>query len=415
MASGLGAGLGGEMLQQILQRHAAEQAQAQQQAIEQQRLAMQQQAAAQDVQIKQAQLQSLQDLRDAQVQANRQSGAEKLASALINAGGGQDVPVDPQTQQRLQQGGLGALIQQRQPTLGSTNISGTPTQLAGGTLQFTSNPGQAGGAFLPGDPQKRMLMNLLNDPSLSPAMRQAIQFKEATGGNAPEGALQPKPTEQPVMEVDPRTGQMRQVGTAPTGAHFVQQPAPQQDHFQLVQGTGPDGKPAMYRVNTQTGQSQIVTPGGGGSLQKPTGPGATTETRLQSAQAVTQTGNDIIALLKNPAVAAQLGPAMSRYNSVADFVGNPPPEFARLAGLIESYALANMGVHGMRSASGAEAIKNTLGLGRHTPESLTAAIEGLNGFAQHLLQNNPSFKPGGSMAPPNETPEQRLKRLLGGG
>jgi len=100
---------------------------------------------------------------------------------------------------------------------------------------------------------------------------------------------------------------------------------------------------------------------------------------------VMQTGQDIIDAIK--ANAASLGPIMGRYNSAADFIGNPPPEFARLAGMIESYSLANMGVHGMRSANGADAIKRTVGLGRHTPESLISTLEGLNGFAQHFIEN----------------------------
>jgi hypothetical protein len=78
---------------------------------------------------------------------------------------------------------------------------------------------------------------------------------------------------------------------------------------------------------------------------------------------------------------------MSRYATIEDFIGNPPPEFSKLVGQIESYSLANMGVHGMRSNNGAEAIKQTLGVGRHTPESIIDTIVGLNGFAQHLLDN----------------------------
>jgi len=136
----------------------------------------------------------------------------------------------------------------------------------------------------------------------------------------------------------------------------------------------------------------------GKSFEKPTG--AQVANRLASAKAVLQTGNDMIAQLRDPNVAKRLGPLMGRATSAADFFGNPPPEFSKLAGQIESYSLANMGVHGMRSNNGAEAIKYTLGVGRHTPESIIATIEGLNGFANHLMQNEgmdagtaaPSFK-----------------------
>lgn len=111
-----------------------------------------------------------------------------------------------------------------------------------------------------------------------------------------------------------------------------------------------------------------------------------TETRLASAQAVNQTGADIIAQVSDPAVAKSLGVAMGRYSKLQDFLGDPPPEFSQLAGSIESYALANMGVHGMRSAQGAAQIKKLLDQ-PHTPESLIAAIKGLSGFSQHFMAN----------------------------
>jgi hypothetical protein len=114
--------------------------------------------------------------------------------------------------------------------------------------------------------------------------------------------------------------------------------------------------------------------------------GQTVENRLASAHAVTQTGNDIIAQLSDPAVAKVLGPLMGRASSLRDFIGNPPPQYAELAGSIESFALANMGVHGMRSAQGAEQIKKLLD-GHHTPESLIAAIRGLNKFSSHFMEN----------------------------
>lgn len=116
------------------------------------------------------------------------------------------------------------------------------------------------------------------------------------------------------------------------------------------------------------------------------GPGQTVANRLASAKAVQQTGQDIIAELGDPATAAQLGPEMGRYNSLKDFIGNPPPQYAQLAGQIESYALANMGVHGMRSAEGANKIAELLNK-RHTPESLKATINGLNAFSQHFIEN----------------------------
>ncbi len=122
----------------------------------------------------------------------------------------------------------------------------------------------------------------------------------------------------------------------------------------------------------------------GQSFEKP--PSATLSTRLASAEAVNQTGNDIIDELKKPDVAAKVGPLMGRFNSLRDLIGNPPPELAELAGAIQSYSIATMGVHGMRSVQGAKEISKLLDQ-KHTPASLIAAINGLNKFSSHLLEN----------------------------
>lgn len=115
-------------------------------------------------------------------------------------------------------------------------------------------------------------------------------------------------------------------------------------------------------------------------------PSATVENRLASAQAVQQTGQDIISQLNDPKIRAMVGPAMGRFNSLRDFIGNPPPELSELAGSIESFALANMGVHGMRSVQGADEIKQLLDR-KHTPDSLIKTIQGLNKFSEHFMTN----------------------------
>jgi hypothetical protein len=150
----------------------------------------------------------------------------------------------------------------------------------------------------------------------------------------------------------------------------------------------------------------------GQSYRKP--PNATTANRLDSAEAVTQTGNDLIAKLKDPVFAAKIGPSMGNYNTLKDFIGNPPPEFSQLAGEIESYALANMGVHGMRSVQGAEKI-NALLSRKHTPESMIAAITGLQQFSNHFMENEgrkvPGAAPADAAAPAGSTGDPLLDRL----
>ena len=141
--------------------------------------------------------------------------------------------------------------------------------------------------------------------------------------------------------------------------------------------------------------------------------GQTVESRLASAEAVIQTGDDLIAKLKDPQCAAAVGPVLGRYNNLREFIGNPPPEFRELAGQFESYSLANMGVHGMRSAQGAEMIKKMLE-GKQTPESLIAAIKGLNAFGEHFMANE-GRKPTQPVTTPVETPYQRFQRIQRGG
>jgi hypothetical protein len=148
------------------------------------------------------------------------------------------------------------------------------------------------------------------------------------------------------------------------------------------------GKPQEIVINgkavmaTWDPESGSFTPVSGVTPKR----GSTVENRLDSAMAVNQTGNDIIRQLKDPKVMATVGPLLGRASSLRDLIGNPPPEFAGLAGQIESYSLANMGVHGMRSAQGAKLIGALLDR-RHTAESLISTIEGLNGFSRHYMEN----------------------------
>lgn len=140
------------------------------------------------------------------------------------------------------------------------------------------------------------------------------------------------------------------------------------------------------------------------------GTNATTTNRLDSAEAVNQTGNDMIQKLSDPAYAEKVGVAMGRYNSLRDFIGDPPPEFAELAGTIESYSLANMGVHGMRSSQGAEQIKKLLDQ-KHTPESLIATIKGLNQFSNHFMQNAGRPTPTPATTKPAATSTGNIKSI----
>jgi hypothetical protein len=178
-------------------------------------------------------------------------------------------------------------------------------------------------------------------------------------------------------------------------------PAPQAP-LVMVQTVDAQGNPVTKFVKKEADASYL----------KPAN--ATTANRVASAEAVNKVGNDIMAKLSDPKYAAVVGPALGRASSLQDFIGNPPPEFAELAGEIESYALANMGVHGMRSAHGAEQIKALLS-GRHTPASLIASIRGLQNFSNTFVDGNKPKAGGGSATPTTAaTPAKRIRYDMNG-
>jgi hypothetical protein len=119
-----------------------------------------------------------------------------------------------------------------------------------------------------------------------------------------------------------------------------------------------------------------------GLLDKPVS--GVLENRLEASEAVVNTGDKMIQELYNPELQKELGPLMGQYNTLEDFFGDPPEKFKELAGRIHSYALAMMGVHGMRSAEAAQKIIDQMGL-KHTPESLISMMKGLREFPVELL------------------------------
>jgi hypothetical protein len=76
------------------------------------------------------------------------------------------------------------------------------------------------------------LIKVVTDGNAAPEVRQQAGLQlDALGVSASAigGVLNPKPekpTSNPVMRVNPRTGKVEQIGEAPVGAHFVQEPAP---------------------------------------------------------------------------------------------------------------------------------------------------------------------------------------------
>lgn len=140
------------------------------------------------------------------------------------------------------------------------------------------------------------------------------------------------------------------------------------------------------------------------------GLGATESNRSASAETVSRLSESMVQKVMSPEMKYKLGPILGRFRDLQSFIGNPPPEFAQLAGEIESFALANMGVHGMRSVQGANDIKKFLSA-RYTPESLAAAIRGLSVFSNEYMK---TVGRGGRVSePPSTDPAPAVKDPLG--
>lgn len=375
MGSAFGAGAGADALRNVLDDLYSRAFKAQDQKRADADLELRRQAQRDSSAYHNEVLRSSQEDRAAKQQAALATEGEKIGAGLTP---GANVAGQSNVIRALSAAGL--TPQHTDATLSSTNLSGVATNNDAGPgmdapritrIARTANPGQAAKDIFQGTAQQH-------------AAAQARIDKQTAIDNARsdkvDAAAQAKADKEDLLKVA--------AGLRP----------PPQGHFSFQPGKGPNGEDAMYRVNTQTGETTIVKPGDGGTIGKGPKVNATTENRLQSAKAVVQTGGDIERLLRDPKIAQQLGQVMSRYNNVADFVGNAPPEWSELAGAIESYSLANMGVHGMRSATGAEAIRQTLGQGRHTPESIISALKGLNGFSNHLLENNKGWDSKGGPA-----------------
>lgn len=409
-STGFGATEGADMLQSILKQKAEEAFRAQQIQQEQQRIALESQRAQQQAAYQAEALKSLQEERAAKQQADAQQSAIRMTGLVPR-----NTPIDPTDPgvQVMQKGGLGSLLSQDQ-TLASAPLKIVGGQVAGvgdvqpgkatGAVRFMGTPAQneqdardaARARFLASNPKLGDAIGML-DPDKAASVITEYLKEQAKAGQAPQ-------TEN-VYRIG-QNGKMELVGTVPKGSNVGNAPTPPQAPLMLVKTVDDNGNAVQQFVKKEPGKTYAT----------PTS--ATVQNRVESAKAVQQTGNDIIAELKDPAFAGTLGPALGRYSSLQDFIGNPPPEFSKLAGQIESYSLANMGVHGMRSAQGAQMIQHLLS-GKHTPESLTAAIQGLNGFSQHFIENTGQGGKGGALkqAPSTgaggESAEHRVWRLTG--
>ena len=341
---------------------------------EQQRIALEQQRIEGDNQLRAAQLKSMDAARQSEAGLRDQQAADRVAMMTPKG-----AVLSPAVKGILDKGGL-PLYEHQDSALPSVAMQGA-AQLTGKAPRITGLAGTRNA----GHPEQ----DVFSGTAQQAQAEQARQDKIAAIAQARQDKLD-------------ATAQAQQDRQDNLRLAASLRPAPQAP-LQLITTTDANGNQIQKFVAKQAGETYA----------KPAG--ETLNNRLESAKAVKQTGDDIIAQLSDPAFKAVVGPALGRAASLRDFIGNPPPEFSKLAGQIESYALANMGVHGMRSAQGAQQIAHLLDQ-HHSAESLIAAIQGLNGFSQHFLENNgkTTVVPSTGSAPANETPEQRIRRLLGG-
>jgi len=360
--------------------------------LQQRRMALDEQDAAQRGQDRTMAMEDRRQAIDDRAFATHDTAAGK-AFPLVGMGGAVDAPAFQQTYQ----GTSSESNFTPERTLPATQMQGgspLPGAADQTSVQTTTEaPRQITGRMISqGTPaqqqegqQKVLRGRLMQNPNLTDLQKMAFEAENA-GLKVPAGGWEAKT--KPGTVHDTKNGLVR-IGDdnsiTPLGVQGYHPPAAAAgDKLTRVEHKGADGRTVIEYLP----QSELR----GQTFDK--GVGATTETRLASAAAVNQTGDDIIKQLSDPKVAAELGPQMGRYNTLREFIGDPPPQYAELAGKIESYAIANMGVHGMRSSAGAEKIKKLLD-GHHTPASMIATIKGLSDFSNHLMQNEGRSTPNG--------------------
>jgi hypothetical protein len=335
--------------------------------------------------------------------------------------------VSPQTTQMADQGGAGDQIY-TPPTAAETG-SGQPfnARLANPGLNLGTDAQQQAAT------QQAALESYANAPDTPAPMRGFLRALPGIAKSGPgaaeaaakilEGPKEPTSTDanymlggKPIVAIR-QAGRLKYQGQDVTDqvTPYVPPEHPPQDN--------PNQIHEVKSKDPKTGRSitEYLTTAEVKARQAANGPFVTPEpsavvSRLTSAAGMIETADDIARQLSDPAVSGKIGPVLGRYNNLKDFLGNPPPEFAELAGEISSYAAAAPGVHGMRSAEMARMIQGALSE-KLTPEALAAKIKGFSNFSRHYLSDqgwatNPNVTtPTGPENAPTETPEARRARI----
>jgi len=223
------AGAAGGSLEDILKQKFLEQ-------IQKGHLAIAKQTADDNSEYRRIAQQQQEESRRATIHQGQVAEAGKAANTLDR---GEDVT--PGMSAILRAGDLGGAI--KAPTLASTNLSGVATATGNAPapvrIARTANPGR--GETYQGTAPQRSEWEL-NDQidglikgATDPRVRSGLQMvktlpieKRATAVTEllKEQGKPEKPTTQPVMRVNPRTGTVEQIGEGPANAHWATEPAP---------------------------------------------------------------------------------------------------------------------------------------------------------------------------------------------
>ncbi len=151
------------------------------------------------------------------------------------------------------------------------------------------------------------------------------------------------------------------------------------------------------------------------------GPTTQMRDRSQQANVIDQTGQQLIKDIT--AGASNLGPIMGRVGSLTDFIGNPPPEYAKLASEITTYIALQPAAHGFRGMRAVQEFEKSIGTPIRTPEALIAAIQGnMQGLKPMAgagswtppVRATPQSQSGGEVASPSSTLKKKAPGKSGG-
>lgn len=104
------------------------------------------------------------------------------------------------------------------------------------------------------------------------------------------------------------------------------------------------------------------------------GPTTMMRDRSQQANIIGETSKQLVQDITT--MKDHIGPVMGRYGTLTDFIGNPPPEFARLASELTTYIALQPAAHGFKGLRAVQEFEKSIGTPIRTPEALINAIGG---------------------------------------